>query len=88
MYVLQCNDDTLYTGYTTDINRRLLAHNNGKGAKYTKMRLPVTLLYAEEFPDKSSALKAEAAFKKKSRQEKLTYITNNQKQFLSKFSTH
>ena len=49
MYVVQCADGTLYTGYTTDIERRIKTHNAGKGAKYTRPRLPVTLIYQESF---------------------------------------
>lgn len=74
MYVLECADGSLYTGYTTDVERRLKTHNAGKGAKYTRVRLPVTLLYQEAFPDKPSAMSAEALFKKKTRQAKLEYI--------------
>lgn len=75
MYVVRCSDDTLYTGYTTDIDKRIAAHNSGKGAKYTKARLPVTLIYHEAFDSKEEAMKAEYHFKKKmTRQEKLTYI--------------
>lgn len=75
MYVLECADGTLYTGYTTDVKRRLATHNAGKGAKYTRARLPVTLLYQEEFPSKQEAMRAEALFKKrKTRQQKLDYI--------------
>lgn len=74
MYVLECADGSLYTGYTTDVPRRLKTHNAGKGAKYTRARLPVTLLYQEAFPDKPSAMSAEALFKKKKRQAKLDYI--------------
>ncbi|MGT2755158.1 GIY-YIG nuclease family protein [Streptococcus ovis] len=75
MYVLECADGTLYTGYTTDVKRRLTTHNAGKGAKYTRARLPVTLLYQEEFPNKQEAMRAEALFKKrKTRQQKLDYI--------------
>ena len=77
MYVVRCADNTLYTGYTTDINRRLKTHNAGKGAKYTKTRLPVELIYFESFDDKSSAMKAEAAFKRKNRQAKLEYINKH-----------
>lgn len=77
MYVLKCADNTLYTGYTTDIDRRLKTHNAGKGAKYTKTRLPVELIYFETFDDKSSAMKAEAAFKRKTRQAKLAYISKH-----------
>lgn len=77
MYVVRCADNTLYTGYTTDIDRRLKTHNAGKGAKYTKTRLPVELIYFESFDDKSSAMKAEAAFKRKNRQAKLEYINKH-----------
>ncbi|EFR43991.1 GIY-YIG catalytic domain protein [Streptococcus pseudoporcinus LQ 940-04] len=79
MYVLECADKTLYTGYTTDIDRRLKTHNAGKGAKYTRSRLPVKLLYTETFSSKQEAMSAEALFKKrKSRQEKLIYIREHQ----------
>ena len=74
MYVLECGDGTLYTGYTTDVEARLKTHQAGKGAKYTRARLPVTLIYQEEYPDKSAAMSAEALFKKKKRAEKLAYI--------------
>ena len=74
MYVLECGDGTLYTGYTTDVDARLKTHQAGKGAKYTRARLPVTLIYQEEHPDKSAAMSAEALFKKKKRAEKLAYI--------------
>lgn len=74
MYVLTCSDGSLYTGYTTDIERRLKAHNAGKGAKYTRARLPVTLTYQEAFDSKREAQRAEAYFKQKTRQEKLDYI--------------
>ena len=74
MYVLECGDGTLYTGYTTDVEARLKTHQAGKGAKYTRARLPVTLIYQEEHPDKSAAMSAEALFKKKKRAEKLAYI--------------
>lgn len=75
LYVLECADNTLYTGYTTDVAKRLAVHNAGKGAKYTKARLPVKLLYQEEYPTKSAAMRAEVQFKKKTRQEKLMYIS-------------
>lgn len=74
MYVLECGDGSLYTGYTTDVEARLKTHQAGKGAKYTRARLPVTLIYQEEHPDKSAAMSAEAHFKKKKRAEKLAYI--------------
>ena len=78
-YVLKCADGSLYTGYTTDVDKRLSTHNQGKGAKYTRSRLPVTLLYQEEFESKSLAMSAEALFKKKSRSAKLDYIAEHKK---------
>ena len=74
MYVVKCADGSLYTGYTTDIERRIAMHNAGKGAKYTRTRLPVTLLYTEEFASKQEAMSAEAFFKQKKRAAKLAYI--------------
>ena len=79
MYVLECSDGSLYTGYTTDVKKRVDTHNAGKGAKYTRARLPVKLLYQESYPDKPSAMSAEALFKKKSRQAKLNYIKKNRR---------
>ena len=70
MYVVECADGTLYTGYTTDVERRLKTHNAGKGAKYTRARLPVKLLYSEFFDSKPEAMSAEALFKKKKSREK------------------
>ena len=67
MYVVQCADGTLYTGYTTDIERRIKTHNAGKGAKYTRARLPVKLIFAEGFDSKEEAMSAEALFKRKTR---------------------
>ena len=74
MYVLECADGSLYTGYTTDVEKRIQTHNAGKGAKYTRNRLPVRLLYQEAFASKPEAMSAEALFKKRSRQSKLNYI--------------
>ncbi len=82
MYVLECADGSLYTGYTTDVQRRLATHNAGKGAKYTRGKLPVKLLYSEEFPTKSAAMKAEAAFKKKTRKAKLEYLSKKSSKVL------
>lgn len=65
MYVLECSDGTLYTGYSTDVQKRLAVHNTGKGAKYTRARLPVKLLYQEEYPDKSSAMSAKLSSNRK-----------------------
>ena len=74
VYILECADKTLYTGWTTCIEARLKAHNGGAGAKYTKTRLPVKLVYKEEFEDKSSALKREIEIKKLSRNQKFNLI--------------
>lgn len=80
MYVLECADGSLYTGYTTDLNKRLMTHNSGKGAKYTRARLPVTMIFSEEFDSKQAAMSAEALFKRKSRQAKLNYIAEQTKE--------
>ncbi len=69
-YMLECADGTYYTGWTTDPARREKEHNAGRGAKYTRMRRPVKLIYIEELPDKSGALKRERAIKKLSRKRK------------------
>lgn len=74
MYVVRCSDNTLYTGYTTDLERRIRQHNLGKGAKYTRARRPVQLIFAESFDSKQKAMQAEAAFKKKTKAQKLAYI--------------
>ena len=74
VYILLCGDGTLYTGYTNDLERRLAAHNAGKGAKYTRRRLPVCLKYWEVLPNKSSALRRERAIKSLTRREKLALI--------------
>jgi len=72
VYILQCADNTLYVGYTTDIDRRLVEHNTSKlGARYTKARRPVTLKYSEKFETKGEALKREYQLKQLSRGEKL-----------------
>ena len=73
-YLLQCADGTLYCGWTNHLEKRVEAHNAGKGAKYTKSRRPVILVYYEEYETKSEALRREAAIKKLSRQEKLRMI--------------
>lgn len=69
-YIVQCSDGTLYTGWTNDLTRRIQAHNQGKGAKYTKARRPVTLVYYEAFETKEEAMKREYAIKRLSRKEK------------------
>ena len=74
VYMLRCRDGSLYTGYTDDEQRRLHVHNSGKGAKYTRSRLPVILVYQEELPDKSAALKREIAIKQMRKPEKESLI--------------
>ena len=74
-YILRCADNSLYCGYTTDLIAREKTHNSAKGAKYTRSRLPVKLVYVEEYADKSSALKREAALKRLSHAEKEKLIT-------------
>ena len=70
LYILRCKDNTLYTGITTDVEKRLEAHRSGKGAKYTRGRNPLELVYRECCGSHSDALKREAAVKRLSRQEK------------------
>ncbi len=74
VYILRCGDGTLYTGITTDLERRTAVHNSGRGAKYTRSRLPVTPVYWESSPDKSAALRREREIKALTRAEKLKLI--------------
>ena len=76
LYILRCKDNTLYTGITTDVEKRLEAHQRGKGAKYTRGRGPLELVYREECGDHSTALKREAEIKAMPREEKLKLIKN------------
>lgn len=76
-YILKCRDGSLYTGWTTDLERRLKAHNAGKGAKYTKCRRPVVLAYYETFDTKEEAMKREYAIKRLRRNEKLKLLENS-----------
>ena len=74
VYLVRCGDGSLYTGITKEVNRRLKQHNAGTASRYTRSRRPVKLVYQENHPDQSSALKREAAIKAMTRQEKLTMI--------------
>jgi len=74
-YIVECADGTFYTGWTTDPERRVNVHNKGRGAKYTKMRLPVKLVYVEELPDPKSAMKRERAIKAMTREKKMKLIS-------------
>lgn len=74
VYIARCANDTLYTGYTTNVDKRIAAHNAGKGAKYTRAHLPVTLLTCWSFSSKGEALRAEHAVKHLSRVQKVRLI--------------
>ena len=80
LYILRCRDGSLYTGITTDVEKRLAAHNAGKGAKYTRGRGPLKLRYRETLPDKSAALKRELALKRLRKMEKLAIIDEKERQ--------
>lgn len=73
-YILLCCDGTLYSGWTNDLEKRLKAHNAGKGGKYTRSRLPVELVYFEAFETKSEAMRREYEFKQLTREQKLKLI--------------
>lgn len=79
VYMLECGDGTLYTGITDDLQRRLKAHSEGKGAKYTRGRGPLKLRYWETVPDKSTALKREAALKRLRKMEKMALIQEKER---------
>ena len=74
VYILKCADDTLYCGWTNDLDKRIKVHQSGKGAKYTRSRLPVSLVYYEEFETATEAQKREYQIKQMTRQEKLKLI--------------
>ena len=75
LYILKCSDKTLYTGITTDLKRRVGEHNDTKlGAKYTRGRRPVKLVYSKKFRDRSAASKQESKVKKMTREEKLSLL--------------
>jgi putative endonuclease len=79
IYILQCADGTLYTGWTTDLENRINAHNSGSGAKYTRGRGPVRLLYSEAFETKGEALKREKEIQKMTRARKMKLIHHARK---------
>ncbi len=76
-YILQCKDDTFYTGWTNNLEKRIKDHNDGKGAKYTKARRPVKLVYYETYETKKQAMKREYEIKQLSRKEKIVLIHKN-----------
>jgi len=76
IYIVECCDETLYTGYTTDLEKRVKTHNEKKGAKYTRGRTPVVLKYYEEFDNKGDAMKREIQIKEMPKEKKLRLIYN------------
>ena len=75
VYMVECSDNTLYTGWTVNLARRVATHNAGRGARYTRSRLPVRLVYWERQPDRGSALRRELALRRVSRSAKLRLIS-------------
>ena len=78
-YVLECGDGSYYAGYTNDLERRVGVHNKGKGAKYTRARLPVTCIFQENYETKQQAMKAEYAFKQLKKMDKIKYMESKTK---------
>ncbi len=74
VYLVECADGSLYTGWTVDVERRVKAHNAGRGARYTRLRGPVKLVYAETQPDRAAAMKRELEIKRWPREKKLKLI--------------
>lgn len=74
VYIVECRDKSFYTGWTTDLEKRIRMHNEGKGAKYTRARNPVILKYFEEFPTKKEAMKREYYIKRLTRLEKISLM--------------
>lgn len=79
VYILRCSDDTLYCGWTNDLEARVTAHNSGRGAKYTRSRLPAELVYSEEYESRSEAMSREWYIKRLSRSEKLELIASGKR---------
>jgi len=77
LYIIRCSDNSLYTGVTTDVSRRVIAHNQKSGGSYTRVRTPVTLVYQESHSTQSAALQREAQIKRWSRAKKLARIKGN-----------
>ena len=89
LYILECADKTLYTGITVDLIRRTNEHNDSKrGAKYTRVRRPVRMVYSKKFRNRSTASKAESRIKKLSRNEKLKLISQNNSKIIQKKSEY
>lgn len=78
-YILQCSDNTYYTGWTNDLDKRIFAHNSGDASKYTRARLPVKLVYFEAFSEKKDAMKREYEIKQMTRKDKIILIESSGK---------
>lgn len=76
VYILRCSDQSLYTGYTNDLKKRIKTHNSGKGAKYTRCRLPVEVVYYENYESKNEAMKREYFIKQMNRTDKIKLIAS------------
>lgn len=85
-YILECSDETYYTGYTTDIEKRVTVHNAGKGAKYTRARLPVRLRYVKSFETKQEAMRYEWSIKQLTRTQKQQLMEGTTNEFTEKLS--
>lgn len=83
-YIVECSDGTFYTGWTNDLQKRIAVHNQGKGAKYTRCRLPVVLRYYEEFEEKKEAMQREYQIKQMNRKEKLKLIQTKMQKSIDK----
>ncbi len=86
-YIVECADHTLYTGWTNNLPARIHTHNEGHGAKYTRSRLPVTLVYFEEHESKSEAMRREYAIKRLTRDEKVRLVSTMDLDFLKSMQT-
>ena len=87
VYMVQCSDDSLYTGWTTDVTARVAHHNAGLGAKYTRSRLPVVLVYWQTLPTKAAAMRQEYVIKKLPRAKKLQLIKSSESNTTPSLST-
>lgn len=87
VYILRCSDNSLYTGWTNDLRKRIKTHNQGKGGKYTRSRLPVTLVYFETVSNKSEGLKREHAIKKLSKKQKENLVATFKQELSIHFFT-
>lgn len=85
-YILECSDCTYYTGYTTDVDKRMDVHNSGKGAKYTRARLPVTLRYVRSFATKREAMQYEWSIKQLTRAQKQQLMEGTSNELTEKLS--